>query len=107
VIPVGQKWCIAEGFARSVNNEFKNLLIIAKGSNGEYESQLYRCLDRNHFDKGRFDQLYAKSISLGNKIMSFVTYLQKSSIKGQRYKTQETSQPSNFKRLSLLKISKT
>lgn len=84
--------CIAEGFDRSGNNEFKNFLIIAKGSNGEFRSQLYRCLDRKHILKERFDELYAKNVVLGNKIMSFITYLQNSPYKGQRYKTKDSSQ---------------
>lgn len=79
--------CIAEGFERSGNKEFKNFLIIAKDSNGEYRSQLYRCLSRNHITQEKFDELYGKNITLGNKIMSFISYLQNSAYKGQRYKT--------------------
>ena len=91
--------CIAEGFERSGNNEFKNLLVIAKGSNGEFRSQLYRCLDRKHIAKERFDELYTKNVMLGNKIMSFINYLQNSSYKGQRYKKDDSAQPqtSNLK----------
>lgn len=84
--------CIAEGFDRSGNNEFKNFLTIAKGSNGEFRSQLYRCLDRKHIEKEKFDELYAKNIALGNKIMAFITYLQNSPYKGQRYKTKDSPQ---------------
>ena len=84
--------CIAEGFDRSGNNEFKNFLVIAKGSNGEFRSQLYRCLDRKHIIQEKFDELYAENITLGNKIMSFITYLQNSVYKGQRYKTKDSSQ---------------
>ena len=80
---------IAEGFDRSGNSEFKNFLIIAKGSNAEFRSQLYRCLDRKHFSKEKFDELHAKNIMIGNKLMSFITYLQNSSFKGQRYKSKE------------------
>ena len=70
--------CIAEGFERSGNSEFKNFLIIAKGSNGEFRSQLYRCVDRKHIVQEKFDVLYAKNVTLGNKMMSFITYLQNS-----------------------------
>lgn len=77
---------IAEGFERSGNAEFKNMLLIAKGSNGEFRSQLYRALDRKHISHEKFDELYDKNIALGGKIMSFITYLQRSSFKGQRYK---------------------
>jgi len=83
--------CIAEGFERSGNAEFKNFLVIAKGSNGEFRSQLHRCLDRKHIFQEKFDELYAKNITLGNKIMSFITYLQKSDFKGQRYKNSASS----------------
>ncbi len=81
--------CIAEGFDRSGNKEFKNFLLISKGSNAEFRSQLYRCLDRGHIIKEKFDDLYAKNITLGNKLMSFIVYLQKSAFKGQRYKNEE------------------
>jgi four helix bundle protein len=92
--------CIAEGFERSGNNEFKNFLVIAKGSNGEFRSQLYRCLNRKFITKEKFDELYAKNEILGKKIMAFIKYLQQTKFKGQRYKKEETStepQTSNFK----------
>ena len=91
--------CIAEGFERSGNSEFKSFLVIAKGSNGEFRSQLYRCLDRNHIQNERFDQLYNKNIILGNKLMSFINYLLNSGFKGQRYKKEGPAQPqtSNLK----------
>ena len=81
--------CIAEGFDRSGNREFKNFLLVAKGSNGEFRSQLYRCLDRQHITKEKFDDLFVKNITLGNKLMSFILYLQNSTFKGQRYKKEE------------------
>ena len=78
---------IAEGFERSGNSEFKNFLVMAKGSNGEFRSQLYRCFDRKHITKEKFDELYEKNCTLGSKIMSFITYLKNTELKGQRYKT--------------------
>ena len=83
--------CIAEGFDRSGNNEFKNFLVMAKGSNGEYRSQLYRCLDRKHISEDQFKSLYEKNIKIGNKLMSFITYLQNSAYKGQSRKHNDSS----------------
>lgn len=82
---------IAEGFERSGNVEFKNFLVIAKGSNGEFRSQLYRCLDRKHVVKEKFEELLEKNIKLGNKIPSFIHYLQHTSYKGQSRKPDESS----------------
>ena len=81
--------CIAEGFDRSGNSEFKNFLIIAKGSNAEFRSQLYRCLDRKHINKEKFDELHKKNEILGNKLMAFITHMQNSAFKGQQYKKKE------------------
>ena len=84
--------CVAKGFERSGNSEFKNFLVIAKGSDGEFRSQLYRCLDRKHIQQKLFDELYTKNVMLGNKLMSFINYLQNSTYKGQRYKSKDPSQ---------------
>ncbi|RYZ47049.1 MAG: four helix bundle protein [Sphingobacteriales bacterium] len=82
---------IAEGFERSGNNEFKNFLVIAKGSNGEYRSQLYRCLDRRYIMQEKFDDLYTKNLKIGSKIMSFINYLQHSAFKGQSRKPKDSA----------------
>jgi len=83
--------CIAEGFERSGNVEFKNFLIIAKRSNGEFRSQLCRCLDRKHILQAKFDELYQNNIILGNKIMAFIRYLQNSDFKGEPRRSRKPS----------------
>jgi four helix bundle protein len=82
--------CIAEGFERSGNQEFKHFLTIAKGSNGEFRSQLFRCLDRKHISTEKFNELYTRNITLGKKIMAFINYLQKTNYKGQSRRPNET-----------------
>ena len=78
---------IAEGFERSGNKEFKQFLIIAKGSNGEFRSQLFRCLSRNYLNKEHFDCLYQANLVIGNKIMTLISYLQKSVFMGESRKS--------------------
>ena len=69
---------IAEGFERSGNEEFLNYLIIAKGSNGEVRSQLYRSSDRKYIDSDKFDDFMFKCELLSKKITSFIKYLKES-----------------------------
>ena len=83
---------IAEGFGRSSTLAFIQFLSISKGSGNELQSQLYRCRDRKYFDEQKFEELYEITDKLCGKIFSFMDYLNKSSIKGQKFVNRIASQ---------------
>lgn len=77
---------IAEGFERGSKLEFINSLGYSKGEVGELKSQLYRSLDNQYISKDKFDELYNQADKLTKKITAFITYLNSSNIKGQKFK---------------------
>lgn len=77
---------IAEGFERSSRLEFVNFLSIAKGSSGEVRSQLYRAIDYNYLKEDDVLPLISEYEVLASKIAGFITYLNKSVYKGQKFK---------------------
>ena len=77
---------IAEGSERSSRLEFINFLSISKGSCGEVKSQLYRALDQKYITTEEQIDLYDKYDKLSANIGGFIAYLNKSDIKGQKFK---------------------
>lgn len=77
---------IAEGFERGSKLEFINSLSISKGEVGELKSQLYRGLDNSYFTKELFEELYGMADELTRMITAFINYLNKTAIKGQKFK---------------------
>jgi four helix bundle protein len=77
---------IAEGFGRENKNEFLTFLGFSKGSLNEVKSQLYRLLDTQVISQEVFDQIYEMADEISKMISSFINYLNKSDIRGLRYK---------------------
>lgn len=77
---------IAEGFERGSRLEFINSLTTVKGEIGELKSQLYRALDNHYLHREKFEELYNDANLLTKKTTSFVAYLNKTKIKGQKFK---------------------
>ncbi len=77
---------ISEGFERDGNREFIQFLAISKGSLGEVRSQLYRTLDRKFLLKEEHDLLQEECLLLAGKLGKFISYLNNSEIKGNKFK---------------------
>jgi four helix bundle protein len=75
---------IAEGFERGTRAEFIQFLGFAKGSAGEFRSQLYRALDRNYITQKEFQILFTQIIHLSSLLQKFIEYLLKTEIAGNR-----------------------
>lgn len=77
---------IAEGFDRNSRLEFLNSLSISKGECGEVKSQLYRCLDDAYIEPQEFERLCTEIDLLVRKISAFIIYLNKTTIRGLKFK---------------------
>jgi four helix bundle protein len=77
---------IAEGFGRGSRLEFITGLDTSRGETDELKSQLYRGLDNKHFSTEQFSEFYALANEITKMNTSLITYLNKSKIKGQRFK---------------------
>ena len=82
---------IAEGFGRASRLEFVQFLSISNGSGNETQSQLYRCLDRQYITIEKFKELYDLTDLVCKKINAFMSYLNKSTIKGQKFANRKIS----------------
>ena len=76
---------IAEGFGRGSRLEFIQFLSIAKASVSELQSQIIRCKDYKYISNDLFELTIEKVNKIGNKIAAFISYLNKSNFKGQKF----------------------
>ena len=78
--------CIAEGFERGNNNEFRYFLGVAKGSCGEVRSQSYRALDYGFVTQDEFERLQQVVTQTSMALQGLVAYLGKTNLRGTRYR---------------------
>jgi four helix bundle protein len=72
---------IAEGFDRFSKADFRQFLIVARGSNAEVRSQLYRAKSRSHITENEAADLIQQSRHLGIRINKLIQHLDRSSFK--------------------------
>ena len=76
---------IAEGFERQGNREFLQFLYIAKGSCGEFRSQINRAYDALFISKETYEQMYADCRKLGAGILNFIKSVKSIEYKGSKF----------------------
>ncbi|MEO6167818.1 MAG: four helix bundle protein [Chitinophagales bacterium] len=77
---------IAEGFGRSGKLEFILFLAVAKGSCCETQSQGYRAFDFGYISQIELNELQRQAKALETRIGNLISYLNKSAIKGSKFK---------------------
>ena len=77
---------IAEGFGRGGNKEFLQFLSIAKGSVYELKTQLVIALEIGYIKEIEYNKLKNDAEEIGKLITGFMNYLNKSELKGVKYK---------------------
>jgi four helix bundle protein len=77
---------IAEGFEREGRKEFINFLSIAKGSNGEFLTQLMIAKEVGIVGENEFNKLSTLSYQTGLMLRKLMQYLTGSNYKGQKFK---------------------
>ena len=76
---------IAEGFERQENREFLQFLYIAKGSCGEFRSQINRAYDAQFISKETYEQMYADCRKLGAGTLNFIKSVKSFESKGSKF----------------------
>jgi len=76
---------IAEGFEREGRKEFIQFLAVAKGSNGEFLTQLIIAHEIELIDDQNFNIISKLSLQTGLMIRKLMQYLSTSSISGKKY----------------------
>ena len=73
-----------------IRNSFS--LATAKGSSGGVRAQLYVALDQGYITQQQFNDMYKDAESISKMVGGFMSYLQKSALRGSKYAKRELSQ---------------
>lgn len=68
---------IAEGYERQTNKEFIQFLFIAKGSCGEYRTQLRIAADLGYVNNSEYQSLHKRALDLSAMIQGFINFRRK------------------------------